>query len=86
MKTVANAARALATLFLGEGTLAAKVLLLLACTALIARLSVSTAWTLMTLLVGGSVLLLAEDVLRAARGPRQPSGMRKRAAGSPNTM
>jgi hypothetical protein len=57
--------RGLIELFFDDGQLALGILLLLAVTAVAAK--ADAGWASMTLLVGGTLALLFENVLRAAR-------------------
>jgi len=65
MNTIARAVRAILGLFFDDGKLALEILGLLACTALAANAD-PPAWALVMLLVGGTLALLLENVMRAA--------------------
>ncbi len=67
MKAVAAAFDALLRLFFDDGTLALAVIGLLAIAAIGAKLAAGSAWSTVALLVGGTVILLFESVIRAAR-------------------
>jgi len=66
VKRIANTLRVLTGLFFDDGRLALAIVALLACTAVVAKHASSR--TAMALLVGGTLLLLVENVVRAARG------------------
>ncbi len=67
MKAVAAAFDALLRLFFDDGRLALAVIGLLAIAAIGAKLAAGSAWSTVALLVGGTVILLFESVIRAAR-------------------
>jgi len=67
VKAVAAAFDALLRLFFDDGTLALAVIGLLAIAAIGAKLAAGSAWSTVALLVGGTVILLFESVIRAAR-------------------
>ena len=64
MKRIANVYRALAGHFFDDGWSVLAIVVLLACTGLVAKRSSS--WVAMALLVGGTLALLCERVVRAA--------------------
>lgn len=64
MKRMAKALRALGGLFFDDGRLALAIVVLLGCTGIVSRHAVP--WAPMALLVGGTLALLVESVIRAA--------------------
>ena len=67
MSVMIRAVRALAGLFFDDGRLALEMLFLLACTAAVAGGAAERSWAAISVLVGGTLLLLVRNVLRAAR-------------------
>jgi len=80
MNPIARAVRAVLGLFFDDGKLALEVLVLLACSALLANAELAQSWRSIVLLVAGTLILLLENVMRTARtvarsspGPSPPS-------------
>ena len=70
MNAIVQTLKAVLGLFIDDGSLALSILALLVWTALLAQ-SQLVAWpVLMALLVGGTLILLLENVVRTARPPR----------------
>ena len=67
MKRIADIFNALTSLFFDDGRLALGIVILLACTDIVARHA--SPWAPMTLLVGGTLALLFESVVRGAAPP-----------------
>ena len=67
MNPIARAVRAVLGLFFDDGKLALEVLALLACSALVANAELAQSWNSIVLLVAGTLILLLENVVRAAR-------------------
>ena len=67
MNTIARGLRALLGLFFDDGKLALEILVLLGCTAAVTSVKPTPSWLSMTLLVAGTLVLLLENVVRAAR-------------------
>ena len=67
MNAIARGLTALLGLFFDDGKLALEILVLLGCTAAAASAEATPSWRSMALLVAGSLVLLLENVVRAAR-------------------
>jgi hypothetical protein len=67
MNPIVRAVRAVLGLFFDDGKLALGVLALLACSALVANAETARSWYAIALLVAGTLVLLLENVVRAAR-------------------
>ena len=67
MNAIARALGALLGLFFDDGKLALGILVLLGGTAAVASAEAVPSWRSMTLLVAGTLVLLVENVVRAAR-------------------
>jgi len=70
MNALVRCARALVGLFFDDGKLALGLLALLACAAVVANIEAAGSSLAIALLVGGTLILLLENVTRTARGQR----------------
>jgi fatty acid desaturase len=68
VRPIATAFRLLSSLLFDDGRLALAIVALLACSSLIARLGPDASLLAMALLVWGTLILLFESVMHAARG------------------
>jgi hypothetical protein len=68
MKAIGHTLRGIVELFFDDGKLALAIVALLACTSVVAKVETPASWMSITLLVGGTLALLFENVLRAGRG------------------
>ena len=71
MTPIARAVRAVLGLFFDDGKLALELLVLLAFSALVANIEVAAPWFSMALLVAGTLIVLFENVVRAARAAKR---------------
>lgn len=67
MNAIAHGLSALLGLFFDDGKLALEILVLLGCTAAVASAQATPSWLSIAVLVAGTLVLLLENVVRAAR-------------------